>query len=133
MNKKPVIYLIPPILSILIIFGICDLISLIQNFYYYQNRSLSDFIPGLGFYVAFLMILMLAIILQYILFRFLFRIKRLFIYFIIVLIISIAILIIIYYTKNFDFGAFSSLGFFTYSIINYLTYKKLSTLTGFSL
>jgi hypothetical protein len=133
MNKRLITYLIPPLLGLLVVFGICDLISLIQNFYYHQNRGLGDFIPGLGFYVAFSMVLIVAVILQFTLFRFLFRFERLFKYLITVLIVSIAVLVIIYYVNTFDFGAFLSLGFFIYSIVNYLIYKKLSSYTGFSL
>jgi hypothetical protein len=130
MNKRPILYLVPAILGVLIVFGIYDFTSAIQNFYYHQKRPLNDFFSGVAFLLIFILISTIAIILQFILFRFLFRIDRFLKYLTIILGISILIFLSYYFLdSSFDNGISFSIGFFVYAIPNYFIYKKLTPLS----
>ncbi len=117
----------PVTLGLLITFSALDAISVFQNFYYNQRKSVLEFLPGWGFLFAMVSFTLIGSILQIILYKFLFRLNNFLRFFIAIVFIGIIILLIIFFSSELFYGEFVSACFVGYSLINYFVYKAIST------
>ncbi|MDP9081989.1 MAG: hypothetical protein M3O71_31630 [Bacteroidota bacterium] len=129
MNKnKLLLAIVPEVVGVLGVLLGYDVVSLWQNFYYKQKKPLIDFVPGGGFILIFCFLLLAGVILQFILFRFLYKIKGTARFLIVITAVAIFLIFFLYiFSKSFSMGVFLSPGFLLYSLLNYATHKKLSS------
>jgi len=127
-QKKAVLNITCSIVGVLGVLFIFDVVSLIEDLYFKQKRSIVSFLPGTGFILAFCFFLFIGVVLQIILFRFLYRLKSLFKALITIVIAVLIISTAYIFSKSFDTGIVLSIGFVVYTMLNFLTQKKLSTI-----
>jgi len=120
--KIAIVNILPPIFGLLSISIVYELISLFQNFYYKQERHLSDFLPGAGFCMFFLVSLSIAIILQFALFKYVYKFNKFIIF--LVIISSILLITTFIFANSVNESLLLSSGLILYLIVNYFTYKR---------
>jgi hypothetical protein len=127
-QKKALLGITCSIVGVLGVLFLFDVVSFVEDLYFKQNRSLVDFLPGGGFILAFCFLLFIGVVLQIILFRFLYPLKNLFKALITVVIAVLIVLITYIFSQPLDTGIFFSIGFLVYTMLNFFTNKKLSSI-----
>lgn len=127
-NKKALLNITCSTVGVLCVLFVYDILSFLENLYFKQKRSLVNFLPGGGFILAFCFFMFIGVVLQIVLFKFLYPLKSLFKMLITVVIAIVVVLTSCVFSKSFDTGIVLSIGFMVYTTVNFSTYKKLSTI-----